>query len=258
MSKSSIKSSYVRSEISIAFKKYNKNKNYKILPIILEDIFEMYEYETLDLYLSCFNQLDARNFDYDTLVDKIYEQLNIPLFKMKKFNNYQWNTKIEEERILYQNNLLLKYSKKFFELDILKNRKRILDVGCSNGYNIVDPPNTFFDDCFYMYQESFQAGDRHMGRKLPRLLIESGFKNIQILRDAITSEDFNGEYKEELWDLYFNPFLWNATTPEMFRDIRAFEKLDNYKKLHNKIKGEYLLGNYFITLGIFFLIATKF
>lgn len=126
-----------------------------------------------------------------------------------------------------------------------------------DGTNLVYPPSKFFDDCFYIWEHSKESGDRKMARKLPLILKSAGFKNIKLLSSTISSIDFDEQYKEELWDLYFNPELWSTDSASYFDNYEAFDLFKVVRQKHGEMKEEYLQGKYFITLGIFFYTATK-
>ena len=126
-----------------------------------------------------------------------------------------------------------------------------------DGVNLAYPPSKFFDDCFYIWEHSKESGDRKMGRKLPSLLKEAGFKNINILSTTMTSVDFNEQFREELWDLYFNTDLWSTDSAAYFDNYEAFNLYEGVKEKHAEMKKAYMDGQYFIMLGIFFITATK-
>ena len=75
-----------------------------------------------------------------------------------------------------------------------------------DGLNFVSPEEIEFEDCFYIWDHSFQSGDRKMERKIPQMLLENNYKDIKLLFTCATSVDFNGKYKECLWDFYCD--LW--------------------------------------------------
>ncbi len=126
-----------------------------------------------------------------------------------------------------------------------------------DGANIVYPHSQFFEDCFYIWEHSKESGDRSTARKLPAMLRDAGFNKIDVLSSAITSVDFGGKYREELWDLYFNPDLWSADSASYFDNFEAFNLLPKVKERHEQMKADYMEGKYFIMLGMFFLTATK-
>lgn len=126
-----------------------------------------------------------------------------------------------------------------------------------DGVNIAYPQSQFFEDCFYIWEHSKESGDRSTARKLPAMLREAGFQTIDVLSSAITSVDFGGKYREELWDLYFNPDLWSTDSASYFDNYEAFNLLPKVKERHEQMKADYMEGKYFIMLGMFFLTATK-
>ncbi|MGN1372581.1 MAG: TIR domain-containing protein [Candidatus Coproplasma sp.] len=126
-----------------------------------------------------------------------------------------------------------------------------------DGANLAYPHSKYFDNCFYIWEHSKESGDRKMGRKLPLLLKSAGFSNIKLLSTTITSVDFNEKYREELWDLYFNPELWSTDSAAYFDDYEAFDLLKVVSEKHREMKQDYMQGKYFIALGVFFLTANK-
>ncbi len=126
-----------------------------------------------------------------------------------------------------------------------------------DGVNVAYPASQFFDDCFYIWEHSKESGDRNTARKLPAMLKNAGFCTVDVLSSAITSVDFGGKYREELWDLYFNPDLWSADSASYFDNYEAFDLLPKVRERHEQMKADYMAGKYFIMLGMFFLTATK-
>lgn len=126
-----------------------------------------------------------------------------------------------------------------------------------DGLNVVSPDSSFYQDCFYIWNKSRESGDRSMGRKIPLLLKEVGFERVDVRRSTISSEDFGGEMKEVLWDLYFNPSFWTVPTADYFYDPRAFAKIAPYTAAHDENKRKYMEGKVFIMLGVMFFLARK-
>ncbi len=126
-----------------------------------------------------------------------------------------------------------------------------------DGVNLAYPHSKYFEDCFYIWEHSKESGDRKMARKIPLILKNAGFKNVKLLSATITSIDFEGKYKEELWDLYFNPELWSTDNASYFDNYEAFDLLKIVSEKHCEMKENYLQGKYFIALGIFFYTAIK-
>ena len=148
--------------------------------------------------------------------------------------------------------------------DVLKNLYMFLKPGGTifiqdedDGANLVYPTSKYFENCFYIWDHSLESGDRRMGRKIPILLKEAGFKDIKLKSTTMSSIDFDGKYKEELWDLYFNPELWATDSAQYFDNYEAFSMLDGIKEKHSQMKDNYMNGNIFLTLGVLFLTAKK-
>lgn len=131
LSNASIRSMYVRSEIAIAFKHYNNTKGYKILPIFIEEVEECDELDSLDIYLSMFNELFARNFATpDDLVAKIFEQLGIVPDMTNVDSIYSAETDAEARRLAIQNDFYNRYASGYIA-EAIENMTDIcaLDVG---------------------------------------------------------------------------------------------------------------------------------
>ena len=148
--------------------------------------------------------------------------------------------------------------------DLLKNLYMLLNFGGTvfiqdedDGVNLAYPRSQYFDDCFYVWEHSKESGDRKMARKLPLMLQNAGFENVDILSTTVSSVDFDGQYKRELWDLYFNPELWSTDDASYFDNYEAFNKLNIIMEKHKEIEEDYFNGKYFIMLGVFFITAVK-
>lgn len=148
--------------------------------------------------------------------------------------------------------------------EVLKNLHMFLNPGGTifiqdedDGVNLAYPSSKFFDNCYYIWEHSLESGDRKTGRKIPSLLKSVGFNNIELKSTTMSSIDFGGKYKEELWDLYFNPELWATDSAAYFDNYEAFSMLDGIKAKHSEMKEKYMNNEIFITLGVFFIIARK-
>ena len=126
-----------------------------------------------------------------------------------------------------------------------------------DGLNAVYPHDAFFDDAFYIWDHSYESGDRHFARKIPGLLVDAGFKDIDIKSTTISSIDSHGQFKETIWDMYFNSDLWVAAEQIHFNNTKAFEKCKEYRQKQPQYRHDYLNGKYFVVLGIFFVTAKK-
>lgn len=124
-----------------------------------------------------------------------------------------------------------------------------------DGFNMVYPHESCFDDCFYVWYHSVESGDRLMGRKVPSMLISSGYENVIVQSTTVHSTDFNGEMKDNLWDMYFNSDLWVADNPSFYDASDAYGKFLQYKKAHAALKDAYMQGKFFVTLGVFYITA---
>ncbi len=126
-----------------------------------------------------------------------------------------------------------------------------------DGFNVSYPNNKLIDSCRDIWKYSKESGDRHMGRKIPKLLTDSGFTNISLLSSTVSSLDFEGEMKEILWDIYYNSDFWVTDNPSFFSNIEAYNAYERYKENHSKLKEQYMKGDFFVTLGILFFSAQK-
>lgn len=126
-----------------------------------------------------------------------------------------------------------------------------------DGFNATFPKNKFLDDVLDIWEHSIESGDRHMGRKIPMMLRESGFTDVRLLSTTVSSLDFNGENKEQLWDMYYNSDLWVVDSASFFDSRLAYEKFLRYKDHHAELKARYMQGDIFATLGVLFLSAKK-
>lgn len=127
-----------------------------------------------------------------------------------------------------------------------------------DGLNKVFPDSPYFKNCFFIYDHCLESGDRRMGRKIPVLLKNAGFHNINLRSSVITSLDFEKKYQEALWDFYFNPNLWESIeSAKFFDNKKAFDLVPSIFSAHDTIKKEFLDGKYFIIMGIMFFVAKK-
>lgn len=131
------------------------------------------------------------------------------------------------------------------------------DDGLNATYEEDTTDPTFFSDCFYIWEHSKESGDRHMGRKLPVLLRHAGFSSVEMRCSIISSVDFKGSLKEDLWDIYFNPKYWVVDSPDYFDKADAFEKCIEYKNRHGRKKQKYMKDKIFVSLGVPIFTAKK-
>lgn len=139
----------------------------------------------------------------------------------------------------------------------LSEKGRIFIQDEDDGLNSVFPYEKSFDDCFYVWNHSIEAGDRFMGGKIPFYLEKDGYSEIKILSTSVTSVDFNGEMKECLWDMYFNSDLWVANDLSFYDKTDAYDRFLSYQENHLELRRAYMNGGYFVMLGIFFIVASK-
>lgn len=126
-----------------------------------------------------------------------------------------------------------------------------------DAFNVTFPKNKFLDDVLDIWEHSNESGDRRMGRKISTMLRESGFADVKLLSTTVSSLDFNGENKEQLWDMYYNSDLWVVNSASFFDSRLAYEKFLRYKEHHAELKAKYMQGDIFATLGVVFLSAKK-
>ncbi len=139
----------------------------------------------------------------------------------------------------------------------LKDDGLIFIIDEDDGMNVAYPDDEFFHDAYYIWDHSYESGDRHCARKIPSYLSDCGYSNIEVKSTTITSIDFNGKFKETIWDMYFNSNLWVVSDESYFNNIKAYEKFKQYKEKYPQYHEAYENGKYFLTLGIFFVVAKK-
>lgn len=139
----------------------------------------------------------------------------------------------------------------------LSERGRIFIQDEDDGLNSVYPYEESFDDCFYVWEHSIEAGDRFMGGKIPFFLEKGGYSDIKILSTSATSVDFNGVMKDCLWDMYFNSDFWVANDVSFYDKTDAYDRFLSYQEKHSALREAYMNGQYFVMLGIFFIVASK-
>lgn len=139
----------------------------------------------------------------------------------------------------------------------LSEQGRLFIQDEDDGLNSVYPYEESFDDCFYVWEHSIEAGDRFMGGKIPFFLENGGYSDIKVLSTSATSVDFNGEMKDCLWDMYFNSDLWVANDVSFYDKTDAYDRFLSYQEKHSALREAYMNKRYFVMLGIFFIVASK-
>ena len=124
-----------------------------------------------------------------------------------------------------------------------------------DGASLVYPHDKYFDRVFELWKTAKDGGDRFMARKLPMLLNEAGFGNIAIKESSFSSIDYHSEYKELLWDFFFNPDYWDIHDALDFHDPSVFNLYKECEKEHADIKGRYMNDEFFLNLGMFVFVA---
>ena len=140
---------------------------------------------------------------------------------------------------------------------LLKDGGTIVIQDMDDGANYNYPESRYFDDCYRIWTHCRDTGDRRMGRKLPGLLDQEGFRDIQVVSSSVTSLDENGHPDSNLWDMYFNTALWMGSEPEDFNDPRAMKWLEYCRQQHPDEQTRYLEGKLFINLGCVLVTAKK-
>ncbi len=132
---------------------------------------------------------------------------------------------------------------------LLKEGGTIVVQDVDDGANYHYPESRYLEDCYRIWAHCNDTGDRNMGRKIPGLLDQEGFRNIQVVSSSVTSLDENGHPDNNLWNMYFNTALWMGSEPADFNDARAMTWLENCRQKHQEEQSRYLEGNLFINLG---------
>lgn len=137
VSQASANSMAVLNEIDCAIKWHDKNRDYKILPVVLHSCnLENSEFDQINYYLGRLNMLFEDNFStLEQLVMKIFSQTD---FKTNKAETSLYHSSsIEDKRLTLQNLILADFAKSTFE-GILTPSSYVLDVGCANGNFITE------------------------------------------------------------------------------------------------------------------------
>ena len=126
-----------------------------------------------------------------------------------------------------------------------------------DGASLVYPQDVYFDNVFTLWKNARDSGDRYTARKIPILLKEAGFSNITIKESSFSSVDFHEEYKEALWDFFFNVDYWNVHDAFDFHDPSVFNLYKECENVHAEMKERYMNGEYFLNLGMFIFVAYR-
>ena len=146
---------------------------------------------------------------------------------------------------------------------LLKMIKRYLN---KTGYLIIQdeddgsavfyPEDKFFENALYLWKQSEMSGDRHCGRKIFSYLHEAGYKNINLTFSGLSNVNLDKQYREALWDYYFNYHLWGVIDEKLFKDYLNTEKvLMEYSQEYEKCKEAFDKDEIFVQLG--FMIYTS-
>lgn len=189
-----------------------------------------------------FFNVDITADDLEEQMQSILQETGIKQFDLIQFSAVLMHTKNPEQILATMRKFLSKGGYIFIQEE-------------DDGVNLAYPNSDFFDSCFYLYMHSKESGDRHMARKIPSLLKNSGYSDVSLKSTSISSIDFGGEEKETLWDMYFNPTYWNASDAKFFDNIKAVDALQNAKRLHDDKKSAYMRDEIFVMLGVFFFTA---
>lgn len=208
-----------KNKIALAKERYGSEKNSFIYADVLSDDFE----EKISAYLK---EKKLKGFDLIHISCVILHLPN-PILALKRLHQF-----LTDDGLIF-----------------------ICDE--DDGMNVAYPEDEFFNDAYYIWDHSYESGDRHCGRKIPGYLAECGFSNIEVKSTTISSIDSDGKYKETIWDMYFNSDLWVVSDQSYFNNVKAYEKFKNYKEKHSEYRKSYMEGKYFLTLGIFFVVAKK-
>ena len=250
----------------------------------LDEVFEKLESPVI-LDVGCsdgdniIRRLEGRDYSKLVGIDDNIGALDKAIDNYENDKNSFFDADITDESFESRMNVILKKSRvKGFDLihissvllhtknpdAILRTLYKFLNEGGyifiqdeDDGVSMAYPNSEFFDSCFYLYQHSKESGDRHMARKIPVMLHNSGYEDISLKSTAISSIDFGGEERETLWDMYFNPKYWNACEPKYFDSVQSADALRKVLENHDAKKEEYMKGNIFVMLGVFFYVATK-
>lgn len=127
-----------------------------------------------------------------------------------------------------------------------------------DGANINYPISEFYDLAYKIWEDSKESGDRHCARKVPGYLNESGFKDVQLLKEGITNIGLSESEMQDFWDIYFNHELWETKDIiDMFEHKETYPLVERYIQQYAKNKHIYDAGQTFISLGFFLFTARK-
>lgn len=140
LSNDSIMSLMVRNEIARAISQQKKTPGYLIIPVVIEELDEKSQ-NIIELFLGSLNWLYENKYEnYESLALAILEQANIiPKDDESIKSTYSTEKDAEKIRLKAQNKFYNEYAKKYLN-DVFGDYDNpcILDIGCDNGYNIME------------------------------------------------------------------------------------------------------------------------
>lgn len=195
-----------------------------------------------DLYSSenrVFVVADVESDNFDALVSKTLNQIDRKSFDI--INISMLLLHIKEPAVL------LKKIKKY-----LSEGGTIVIRDIDDGINFAYPdPTNAFERIYRMCDHDEQSGNRRTGRSVYHDLSDSGYSNIRLVRQGLSSIGMNDEQKEGLFQMYFPFTLKNAQImhEKYAWNVEYKEDYLWYKKIYDSLHMEFMKPNFVFSLG---------
>ena len=193
-------------------------------------------------------------YQADINADDFIERLN----EIKKEND------IVEFDIIHCSMLFLHLKSSMHILKMLRSnlaKDGILYIkDIDDGLNLAYPdPDKNFDRVFEICKNNIISGFRHSARELYSSLLLAGFKNVNIVRKGLSSENMDYDEKQSMFDIYFS-FVLDDLRIQTHRHPDDEYYANEYKwlsSIYEDIETEFLKREFFFNLGFMCFLATK-
>lgn len=182
----------------------------------------------------------------------------------EKLKNYMLEMKIESFNVIHISMLLLHLKKPFNLLKVVRkylSKDGVLFIrDIDDGLNIAYPDEkSDFKRVVDMCNILDTSGYRHCGREIYTLLKRTGYKNVVLEKNGLSTIEMNFEAREALFDTYFSFVLEDAEIM-MNRHPENETAKENYEWLKNNyenLEERFLDSNFYFNLGFMTFTAKK-
>jgi len=182
---------------------------------------------------------DVENDKFDAVISEALEQFNGKSFDIINIS------------------MLLLHIKE--PVALLKKLKKYLSEGgtmvirdIDDGINFAYPdPTNAFERIYKICDHDEQSGNRRTGRSVYHDLVDSGYSNIKLARQGLSSIGMSDEQKEGLFQMYFPFTLKNAQImhEKYAWNVEYEEDYVWYKNIFESLHMEFMKPNFVFSLG---------